>query len=535
VTQATVTLTNLSHANPRDIDALLVSPTGQKSYLMAHCGGILAINNTTLTFDDTATNVLPYSAQIISGTYHPTSYAFTPPPFPAPPAPFPTNATAPPYVTNLSVFNGTSPNGAWALYVLDDQPLFSGSIANGWILNLSLTGPVPGAADLALGMTASALTNVATSNLTYTLTVTNFGPSSATNVVVTDLLPAGTVLASTNASQGTITNVTGQMTWKVGSLAKDAIATLALVVQPSLPGLITNSATVSTATSDPNPDDDSASVVTTIISSTADLALGLVGSPNPVLIGNHLTYTITVTNLGVGTAPGVTVVDTLPPTVSFVSASPTTNYTVVGQVVTFSNLGNVGSNQQVTAIIVVTPTVPGTLTDSATCSSGVTDPHKANNNASVKTIVQGVPLTVSRVGGGLAISWPTNAGSFILESTTNLHPPAVWTPVTDAVPALVGGQMTIIVPIGPGNRFFRLRLSTVPMVPLSFSRAGTSLTLVWPINPWNLNLESTANLHAPAAWTPVTSPLPQVANGQNTVTITIGGGSKFFRLHGTSP
>jgi len=114
-----------------------------------------------------------------------------------------------------------------------------------------------------------------------------------------------------------------------------------------------------------------------------------------------------------------------------------------------------------------------------------------------------------------------------------LHPPVVWTPVTDAVPALVGGQMTVIVPIGPGNRFFRLRLSTVPMVPLSFSRAGISLTLVWPINPWNLKLESTTNLQV--AWTPVTSPLPQVANGQNTVTITIGGGSKFFRLHGTSP
>ena len=538
VTQVTVTLTNVNHTNPRDIDALLVSPTGQKTYLMAHCGGILAINNTTLTFDDTTPTPLPQSTQIASGTYHPTSYALGPPAFPAPSAPFPTNATAPPYVTNLSVFNNTSPNGAWALYVVDDQPLFSGSIANGWILNLTLTGPVPGAADLALGMIASALTNVATSNLTYTLVVTNYGPSSATNVVVTDFLPTGTLLVSTNASQGSVTNVSGQVTWKVSSLVKDATATLTLVVQPTLSGLITNSATVSTDTSDPNSDDNSASVVTTIVGATADLALGLTDSPDPVTIGVNLTYTITVTNLGVGTAPGVTVIDTLPPTVNFVSASPSnwSTNTVAGHlVVTFLNLGNLASNQQVTAMIVVTPTAPGTLTDSATCSSGVTDPHKANNNASVKTIVEAVPLTVTHVVGGLAISWPVSSGNYVLESTTNLHPPSVWTPVTDAVSSLVGGQMTVIVPIGPGNRFFRLRLSTVPMVPLSYSRSGANLTLVWAVNPWNLNLESATSLHAPVLWTPVATPQPQVANGQNTVTLTIGGGNKFFRLHGTTP
>jgi len=532
VTQATVTLSNLSHTYPKAINALLVSPTGQKTFLMSDCGSTFGINNVTLTFDDTATNVLPSAAQIMPGTYQPTAYA-SPPVLPEPAAPFPTNATAPPYATNLSVFNGTSPNGQWALYVYDNEYLTSGSISNGWILNLNLKGPVPGAADLALGMTASALTNVATSNLTYTLTVTNYGPSTSSNVVVTDLLPAGTVLASTNASQGTITNVAGLVTWQVGSLTNSAIAMLALVVQTSVPGPITNSATVSAATSDPNLDDNSASVVTTIIAPTADLALGLADSPDPVLTGYNLTYTLTVSNLGPATATGVMVVDTLPPTVNFVSASPSSNYTVVGQVVTFLNLGNVGSNQQATATIVVTPTVPGTVTDSATCSSGVTDPFKANNKASVKTIVQAVPLTVSRVAGGLAISWPANA-NYTLESTTNLHPPVVWTPVTDAVPALAGGQMTVIVPIGPGNRFFRLRLSSVPVVSLSFSRAGGNLTFAWPTNSWNFNLESTTNLDAPVVWTPVTN-VPAIEGEQDTVTIPIGSGRQFFRLSGTTP
>jgi uncharacterized repeat protein (TIGR01451 family) len=325
------------------------------------------------------------------------------------------------------------------------------------------------------------------------------------------------------------------VSWNVGSLAKDATATLTLVVQANAAGTITNTATASTATADPNSEDNSATVVTTVAAPTADLALGLVDAPDPVFTGYNLTYTLTVTNLGPATAPGVMVVDTLPPTVSFVSASPSTNYTVVGRVVTFLNLGNVGSGQLATATIVVKPTAAGTLINSATCSSAVTDPLKANNNASVKTIVQPVPLTVSRVSGGMAISWPANADNYILESTTNLHSPAVWTPVTDAVPALVGGQMTVIVPIGHGNRFFRLRPSTVPVVPLSFSHAGANLTFVWPINPWNCSLESAVSLQAPIVWIPVTSPLPSIEGGQSTVTLPISGGRKFFRLHGTTP
>ena len=76
VTKATVTLTNLNHTWPSDIDALLVSPTGQKSYLMAKCGGSYTLDNVTLTFDDAAASSLPHFSQIVSGTNRPTSYAW---------------------------------------------------------------------------------------------------------------------------------------------------------------------------------------------------------------------------------------------------------------------------------------------------------------------------------------------------------------------------------------------------------------------------------------------------------------------------
>ncbi len=458
VTETKVTLSSLSHSYPRDIDVLLVSPTAQKTYLMAHCGGQVGINNVTLTFDDATNNVLRFASQITNGTYRPTSYVLTPPAFPVPPAPFPTNATTPPFATNLSVFTGTSPNGMWSLYVYDDAFLNFGSIANGWILNLSVSGPVPGAADLAVGMTATPATVVASSNITYTVSVTNFGPSTASGVVVSDPLPAGTVLLNANPSRGTVTNSAGLVLWNVGSLAKDAKATLTLVVQANASGTITNSATASTTTTDPNADDDTASVVTAVTAPEADLALSMAASADPIPTGYNLTYTLTVTNQGPATAPNLGITNTLPPGMTFVSASA--GATLNGNKVIFPNLGNLPSGAWMSVTITVTPAFAGTFINSATCGSAVTDPLKANNTAAVKTIVEAFQMTLSHSPGFLTISWPADAPNAYLESATNLPPLGGWLRVTNPPSSLVGGQRTITIPIGSGNKFFRLHGTT---------------------------------------------------------------------------
>jgi uncharacterized delta-60 repeat protein len=74
VLKATVTLTNLAHASPGDIDAVLVSPAQQTTLFMAHAGGQNSISNVTVTFDDAASTSLPQSGQIISGTNKPSAY-----------------------------------------------------------------------------------------------------------------------------------------------------------------------------------------------------------------------------------------------------------------------------------------------------------------------------------------------------------------------------------------------------------------------------------------------------------------------------
>jgi hypothetical protein len=74
VLNATITLTNVIHASPADIDALLVSPAQQTTLFMAHAGGQNSISNVTITFDDSASTSLPQSGQIISGTNKPSAY-----------------------------------------------------------------------------------------------------------------------------------------------------------------------------------------------------------------------------------------------------------------------------------------------------------------------------------------------------------------------------------------------------------------------------------------------------------------------------
>ena len=125
--KVTVTLLNVSHTYPKDINAMLVSPSGQAVPLMIECGGGDPISFVTLTFDDAASSSLPQTDQIVSGIYKPTSYLSNPE-FPAP-APAP-NAV------DLSSLAGRDPTGTWSLYVLDDEIIDDGFIKGGWELTL---------------------------------------------------------------------------------------------------------------------------------------------------------------------------------------------------------------------------------------------------------------------------------------------------------------------------------------------------------------------------------------------------------------
>lgn len=135
ISKVTVTLANVNHTFPDDLDILLVSPTGQAVVLMSDAGGSTDIVNATLTFDDIGVPV-PDATAITAGTYSLADYGGVQDPFPspAPSGPYPN----PP---RLSVFNGLAPNGNWSLYVVDDADEEIGSIQGGWSLTITTSIP----------------------------------------------------------------------------------------------------------------------------------------------------------------------------------------------------------------------------------------------------------------------------------------------------------------------------------------------------------------------------------------------------------
>ena len=159
---------------------------------------------------------------------------------------------------------------------------------------------------------------------TYTITATNGGPSQIpAGVVLADTIPPGTVGSESepdcSIAAGTFTCTTSAPLAVGGPVSYQL--TLAVAPGYASPTLVNTVSVASSPAVDTNPANDSASDTDTVDTS-ADLAITKTDLADPVLAGDDVTYAITVTNLGPSDAAGVVVTDTLPGSVTFVSATP---------------------------------------------------------------------------------------------------------------------------------------------------------------------------------------------------------------------
>ncbi|MGB8580085.1 MAG: C25 family cysteine peptidase [Candidatus Sulfotelmatobacter sp.] len=103
----------------------------------------------------------------------------------------------------------------------------------------------PNSASLAIVKTAMPSPTVAEGDtLTYTIGITNNGPSSATNVTVTDPLPADVTYLSLTTSAGTCSEAGGTVTCLLGTIANGGTATITILTLAGAPGIATNTASV---------------------------------------------------------------------------------------------------------------------------------------------------------------------------------------------------------------------------------------------------------------------------------------------------
>jgi uncharacterized repeat protein (TIGR01451 family) len=123
-----------------------------------------------------------------------------------------------------------------------------------------------------------------------------------------------------------------------------------------------------------------------------DLAITKSDSPDPVTLGNELTYTLTVTNNGPSTATGVQVADELPAATTFVSVSSGQGTCAHAAGVVTCGLGTMAPGATVTITIVVRPTATGTIINTATVVGNEPESNTANNMAVEPTLVVG-PFT----------------------------------------------------------------------------------------------------------------------------------------------
>ena len=280
--------------------------------------------------------------------------------------------------------------------------------------------------DLAVTKTASPSPVNASSNLTYTITVTNNGPTGVTGATVTDtfdttkLGPIGSItwtcavapVAAGNACGAA--SGTGNINTTV-NLNNGAVATYTVTapVLAAATGSVSNTAAAAVPSGffDPTAGNNS-STVSTNINAQVDLAVTKTASPSPVNAGQNLTYTITVTNGGPNNVTGALVNDTfdttkLGPIGSISWTCAITGTGSCGAASGTGNLVNKAINLNSGAVATFTVTAPvlaaatGSVTNSASASvpAGFFDPTAGNNSASVTTPINAqADLSVTKTG-----------------------------------------------------------------------------------------------------------------------------------------
>lgn len=232
----------------------------------------------------------------------------------------------------------------------------------------------PNVADLSVTKTVDNPTPNRNQNVTFTVTLANGGPATATNTTVLDLLPAGFTYVSHTASSGTYTQGTGQ--WVVASLNSAANATLTIVATPNSAGAKVNTATVTASdqfdndstpgnqATTPN-EDDTASVTVTPVAT--DLSVTKTVDDTSPEQGDTITFTITVSNTSSINATNVVVTDLLPAGLGFVSATASQGAYVSGT--GLWTIGTINSNSSVTLTVVATVTNKTTKVNTAQVTS----------------------------------------------------------------------------------------------------------------------------------------------------------------------
>ncbi|HTG32602.1 MAG TPA: carboxypeptidase regulatory-like domain-containing protein [Thermoanaerobaculia bacterium] len=301
-------------------------------------------------------------------------------------------------------------------------------------------------ADLAITKTDGVTTATPGGSVTYTITASNSGPSSATGATVADTFPASLTCTWTCAGSGGGTctaagsgNLNDSVNLPSGG---SVIYTASCTISAAATGTLSNTATVTApgGVTDPTPGNNSATDSDTL-GAQADLAITKTDGVTTAAPGSSVTYTITASSSGPSNATGATVADTFP-------ASLTCTWTCAGSgggTCTAAGSGNLndgvnlpsGGSVTYTASCTIAVSATGTLSNTATVTApgGVTDPTPGNNSATDSdTLAASADLSITK-NDSITAATPSGSTTYTIVASNAGPSNAPGTTVTDSLPA----------------------------------------------------------------------------------------------------
>lgn len=237
---------------------------------------------------------------------------------------------------------------------------------------------------------------VAGSTVVYRLEIVNNGPTEAQSVNVSDTLPPGSRFISATEP------CDGGFPCSLGTMTPDVIIEIevSLEINENASGTVFYSASVDSATSDPDNSNNTASAGTLVVDPVADLSL-LTTGPGSAAAGMTVVYRLAIANNGPNDAKSVSVSHTLPPGSSFVSATAP----CAGGFP--CSLGTMAQDAmiEIEVSFKINENANGSVSYSASVDSTTFDPANANNTSSTNTpLFPAADLGVSKTDGAEIIT-----------------------------------------------------------------------------------------------------------------------------------
>lgn len=290
--------------------------------------------------------------------------------------------------------------------------------------------------------------------VTYTIVVRNNGPNAATNLTISEALPAGLGYVAGSATENytppagkTDSTAYADNTgiWTLGyrdggNTVLPAGTTVTLTLQADVTAaagiVITNNALVNSLSgADTNPANNSKSAIITV--SGSDLQMAKAVSNGTPTVGANITYTLTVTNLGPFPVTDIDVTDLLPVGLTYLSHTAGASYDPMTGLWDLGGTSlSIGASAALDIVATVNATAAGqSIVNTALISNRSTpDPVAANDRASVTVVVQESDLSLIKTANDVTPDETTNV-IFTLTLGNNGPHDAGGIQVTDLLPA----------------------------------------------------------------------------------------------------